>query len=49
VYALFFDVPRSERIFTIVVLLIATVQIIVTRPRRAPPVPFETSVTEQST
>jgi hypothetical protein len=33
VYALFYDVPRSERIFTIVVLIIATVQIIVTRPR----------------
>ncbi len=38
VYALFYEVPRSERIFTIVVLIIATVQIIVTRPRptRAP-------------
>ncbi len=33
VYALFYEVPRSERIFTIVVLLIATVQIVVTRPR----------------
>lgn len=33
VYGFFFDLPRSERIFTIVVLLIATVQIIVTRPR----------------
>jgi hypothetical protein len=32
-YALFFDVPRSQEIFTIVVLLIATIQIIVTRPR----------------
>jgi hypothetical protein len=39
VYALFYEVPRSERIFTIVVLLIATVQIIVTRPRvPTPPV-----------
>ncbi len=37
VYALFFEVPRSERIFTIVVLLIATVQIIVTRPRGSVP------------
>jgi hypothetical protein len=37
VYALFFEVNRSERIFTIIVLLIATVQIIITRPRgRAP-------------
>jgi len=33
IYALFYEVPRSERIFTIVVLLIATIQIIVTRPR----------------
>ncbi|HEY7134319.1 MAG TPA: hypothetical protein VIB48_04565 [Acidimicrobiia bacterium] len=33
VYGFFFDLPRSERIFTIVVLLIATAQIIVTRPR----------------
>jgi hypothetical protein len=33
VYALFNDLPRSQEIFTIVVLLIATVQIIVTRPR----------------
>lgn len=32
-YALFYEVPRSERIFTIVVLVIATVQIIMTRPR----------------
>ncbi len=47
VYALFFDVPRSERIFTIVVLLIATVQVIVTRPRPAPPAPFETTATER--
>jgi hypothetical protein len=35
VYGFFFDVPRTERIFTIVVLLIATVQIVVTRPRPA--------------
>lgn len=32
-YGLFFSVPRSERIFTIIVLLIATVQIVMTRPR----------------
>ena len=37
VYALFFEVPRSERIFTIVVLLIATLQIIVTRPHPLAP------------
>jgi hypothetical protein len=39
VYALFYEVPRSERIFTVVVLLIATVQIVVTRPRRPRPAP----------
>jgi hypothetical protein len=33
VYGFYFNLPRSERIFTIVVLLIATVQIIMTRPR----------------
>jgi hypothetical protein len=33
VYGLFWYVPQSERILTIVVLLIAIVQIIVTRPR----------------
>jgi hypothetical protein len=33
IYGLFFFVPRSERILTIIVLLIAIVQIIVTRPR----------------
>jgi hypothetical protein len=33
VYGLFFEVQRSERILTIVVLLIAIVQIIVSRPR----------------
>jgi hypothetical protein len=38
VYAYFFEVPRSERIFTIVVLLIATLQIIVTRPHAPVPV-----------
>ena len=33
VYGLFHEVSRSERVFTIVVLIVATVQIIVTRPR----------------
>lgn len=33
VYGLFFEVERSERILTIVVLLIAIIQIIVSRPR----------------
>jgi hypothetical protein len=37
VYGLFFAVPRSERLFTIVVLLIATAQIVVTRPRAFAP------------
>jgi hypothetical protein len=37
VYGLFAYVPRSERVLTIVVLLIAVVQIIVSRPRRREP------------
>lgn len=37
VYGLFFAVPRSERLFTIVVLVIATVQIVTTRPRASRP------------
>jgi hypothetical protein len=36
VYAYFAPVPESERLLTVVVLLIAMVQIIVTRPRRRP-------------
>ena len=32
-YAIFDDVPRSERILTVIVLLIATIQIVITRPR----------------
>jgi hypothetical protein len=51
-YAVFREVGRSERIVTIVVLVVASVQIILTRPRRrehgtgrgaeaAPPVPLE--------
>ena len=35
IYGLFFYVPPAERILTIVVLLIAIVQIVVTRPRDA--------------
>jgi uncharacterized membrane protein len=34
IYAIFHEIPRSERILTILVLVIATVQIVVTRPRR---------------
>ena len=34
IYAIFREVGRSERIVTIVVLLVASVQIILTRPRR---------------
>jgi hypothetical protein len=33
VYGLFFEVPIAERVLTIVVLLIAIVQIVVSRPR----------------
>jgi len=35
IYGLFAEVPRSERILTVVVLFIAMVQIVVTRPRDA--------------
>jgi diguanylate cyclase len=37
VYAIFREVGRSERIVTIVVLVVASVQIILTRPRRKEP------------
>jgi hypothetical protein len=33
VYGFFYEIPRSERIFTLLVLLISMVQIVVTRPR----------------
>lgn len=33
IYAFFHEVPRTERILTVIVLLIATVQIVVSRPR----------------
>ena len=32
-YAIFNEVPRSERILTVIVLIIATIQIVVSRPR----------------
>jgi hypothetical protein len=32
-YAIFHEIPRSERILTVIVLIIATVQIVVSRPR----------------
>ena len=32
-YAFFHEVPRSERILTVIVLVIATIQIVVSRPR----------------
>lgn len=38
IYALFHELPQSERVLTIVVLLIATVQIIVSRPPTEPDV-----------
>lgn len=34
IYGFFYEIPRSERILTLIVLLIAMVQIVVTRPRR---------------
>jgi diguanylate cyclase len=33
VYAIFHELPRSERILTVIVLIIATVQIVISRPR----------------
>jgi hypothetical protein len=37
IYGFFFELPRSERILTVAVLLIAMVQIVATRPRRRSP------------
>ena len=37
IYAIFREIGRSERIVTIVVLVVASVQIILTRPRRREP------------
>jgi hypothetical protein len=39
IYGIFFEVPIAERVLTVAVLLIAIVQIIVTRPR--PPAPLD--------
>ena len=39
IYAIFREVGKSERIVTIVVLVVASVQIILTRPRRKDPRP----------
>jgi hypothetical protein len=36
IYGFFHEIPRSERILTLIVLLISMVQIVVTRPRRRP-------------
>ena len=33
IYAFFHEVPRSERILTVIVLVIATIQIVISRPR----------------
>ena len=38
-YAIFDEIPQSERVLTVIVLIIATVQIILTRPRRNPDPP----------
>ena len=32
-YAIFDELPRSERILTVIVLIIATIQIVISRPR----------------
>ena len=37
IYAIFREIGRSERIVTIVVLVVASVQIVLTRPRRREP------------
>ena len=37
IYAIFHEIGRSERVVTIVVLVVASVQIILTRPRRKEP------------
>ena len=37
IYAIFNEIGRSERVVTIVVLVVASVQIILTRPRRKEP------------
>jgi hypothetical protein len=36
IYGFFYEIPRSERILTLIVLIISMVQIVVTRPRRRP-------------
>jgi hypothetical protein len=36
IYGLFYEIPRIERVLTLVVLLIAMVQIVITRPHRPP-------------
>ncbi len=41
IYAIFHEVGRSERVVTIVVLVVASVQIILTRPRRKEPGPAQ--------
>jgi diguanylate cyclase len=35
-YAIFHEIPRSERILTVLVLIIATIQIVISRPRARP-------------
>ena len=45
IYAIFEEVGKSERVVTIVVLVVASVQIILTRPRRKEPDPSRLSET----
>jgi hypothetical protein len=35
-YAIFHEIPRSERVLTVLVLIIATIQIVISRPRARP-------------
>jgi hypothetical protein len=44
IYAVFEEVGRSERVVTVIVLLVASVQIILTRPRAEPTDPLGTPV-----
>jgi hypothetical protein len=37
IYSIFDEIPRSERILTLIVLVIGTIQIVVSRPRRRSP------------
>ena len=46
IYAIFYEIGTSERVVTVVVLLVASVQIILTRPRPEPPDPVRAADVE---